>query len=474
MRPAVYEPRGTWENGGVRYPDAAAVNDDLEPFLRHHIVPVVGAGFPAPMEEFDFELRLPGGDRIAAHGRIISLRDASALIRVDAWSAADFATLQAASRSAPKPAAPAAPQPVAPARVTPVAPAPPSRTGAGRAPLGAPTPDPGPGAQASLLDPPKRRERESVRLTTPKIDESLATSLRAASRGSHAASRAVPPSGAGLHRGGLRALQQATPPVGEAVSGALRASMRESQQVTPSMGDGAPGAQRHGSSPPDSAASPSSPPPRFGAAPDTSHVRAVAMPLSARVSTDDLSAVGSPLGSPTPSRKPTDAGFAAVAVDDPARVLYEARAKGNLFDALGLHFTDAPSRLRAAHQALVAEYRPGAPAHRASPTYADRLVKLANEAWSVLSDKGSRRRYRREILSVDVDSAAQILASKSKFAMSRGDLAAARELLEAAADLHPDPEYLQDLRDLLTGKPPPPETEDTVELVRPPFKRPPR
>jgi hypothetical protein len=499
MKPAVYEPRGVWDGAAVTYPDAAAVQGDFESFLRHHVVPVVGKSFPAPMEDLDLEVRLPGGGRVVARGRIISAREGSALFRVDPWSEAALAALQAAmeapppearpttpapqpeprsARSAPQPeprstrAAPQAdarpttpapqpePRPTRPApevdaRPTTSAPPPPPTArapaaGSDRAVTRTPPGDP----LASLMEAPKRRERESVRLTTPKIEEALSTSLRAASR---AAGGAQPSS-----RTGLRPVHGATPspPAAEA-----RSSPRGSQAVTPAMPEGAAlGASRSGE--------PAAPPPRLGArapaAPGDGAARPASMPLSTTISTTDLEAVR-PEPGPPPQRRRTDPAFRAVGQEDEIRSLYEARSKGNLFDALGLHFTDAPSRIRAAHHAIVDEYRPGSPAHRRSPTYADLIVKLATQAWSVLSDKGSRRRYRREILSVDCDSAAQILASKSKFAMSRGDLAAARELLEAAADLHPDPEYVEDLRNLLAGKLAP-ETEESVEIVRPPTR----
>jgi hypothetical protein len=342
MSSSGYEPRAVYEGDTVRYPDAEAVRDDLEAFLRHHIVPAVGARFPAPMEEFEFSLALPGGARVPARGRIISLREASALIRVDGWSEAEWSAIQAASRA---------------------------RTSA---PAAAPRPQ-------------------------------------------------APRSAADDARRPLRPSEHPTPPAGPEHAVAI-ASMR-------------------------------APAP---------------LPFSSRITAAGLAPVRPPVEAQEPPRKaPTDRNFVSAPDDDELRALHERRSKGNLFDALGCHFTDAPSRLRAAHRALVAEYRPGSPAHRRSPIYAELLVKLANHAWTVLSDKGSRRRYRREILAVDVDSAAQILASKSKLAMSRGDLVEARELLEAAADLHPDPEYVEDLRNLLSGNLPPPETEDTVELVRP-------
>lgn len=364
MSPSAYEPRARFEGGAVRYLDAASVRGDLEPFLRHGIVPVVGEKLPAPMEELDFAIELPGGARVVAHGQVISLRDASALIRVAPWSEADWAALEAASRDVPPPTKRAPSVPPKPVDVV------------------APTPKP---------------KSESFRLTTRKADNNSSTSLRAVR---------PPPA----------PLEQPAP-----------------ASVAPSEG------------------------------------RRVEMPFSSRVTNRDLDTVRPPdtvtppaLHAPAPSTK---TGLAAV--EDDLKALYERRSRGNLFDALGLHFTDAPSRIRDAYRGIVAEYRSGSAAHRRSPAEAGMLLKLANQAWAVLSDKGSRRRYRREILGVDVDSAAQLLASKSKLAMSRSDLVAARELLEAAADLHPDPEYLEDLRNLLTGNLPPPETEDTVELVRP-------
>jgi hypothetical protein len=134
--------------------------------------------------------------------------------------------------------------------------------------------------------------------------------------------------------------------------------------------------------------------------------------------------------------------------EDALRLLYQRRAAGDLFGALGAHCTDAPSRIRTAYENLRQEFGPGSPAQQCSKLYSEKIVQLAGEAWKVLGERASRQEYRRDKLRVNGAMAAGILAEKAKWADVRCELQQAQELLEAALDLHPTPEYAEAFRAL--------------------------
>lgn len=142
---------------------------------------------------------------------------------------------------------------------------------------------------------------------------------------------------------------------------------------------------------------------------------------------------------------------AAAPPADEVRGRYEKLSGGDLFVALGLHYSVAPAAIRVAYQTIMGEHGPGSAAQQRSPEYAARIVALAEQAFAVLGRRESRQRYRQEVLRVNVAAAAKLTADQAKLAALRGDTARARELLAAALDLCPTPEYLEAWRSLARG-----------------------
>ncbi|MSP60143.1 MAG: hypothetical protein EXR72_07340 [Myxococcales bacterium] len=121
--------------------------------------------------------------------------------------------------------------------------------------------------------------------------------------------------------------------------------------------------------------------------------------------------------------------------------LYERRAGGSHFQALGVHYSSAPSQIRAAYHAFTADYGVKSAAHEVSAEYAGRMIDLAHNAWAVLGDKASRQQYRNETLKVNAVACAQLLFDQAKMVLLRGEVTEATEMLEEAIDLDPQPEY---------------------------------
>lgn len=121
---------------------------------------------------------------------------------------------------------------------------------------------------------------------------------------------------------------------------------------------------------------------------------------------------------------------------------------GNLFDAVGGHYSTAPARLRGAYEATLAEYGPGSAAHQRSPVHAAAIVEQAKRAWQVLRHRNTRRSYRVEVLHIDVRAAAALLIQEAKVALLRNAVIEAREALAAAFDLQPSSEALNRWREL--------------------------
>jgi hypothetical protein len=119
---------------------------------------------------------------------------------------------------------------------------------------------------------------------------------------------------------------------------------------------------------------------------------------------------------------------------DEVRAHYERLLAGDLFAALGMHWSDPPERVPVALDAVRARYKPGTPAANASPEYAAKLIELAERAHRLLGDRASRRAYRTE-LGVDVRHGAELLVQQVPLAKARGEYRKAYELMSAACDL---------------------------------------
>jgi hypothetical protein len=125
---------------------------------------------------------------------------------------------------------------------------------------------------------------------------------------------------------------------------------------------------------------------------------------------------------------------------DEVRAHYERLLAGDLFAALGVHWSDPPERLPVALEAVRAKYKPGTAAANASPDYATKLIELAERAHRLLGDRAGRRAYRAE-LGVDVRHGAELLVQQVPLAKARGEYRKAYELMSAACDLYDRPDW---------------------------------
>jgi hypothetical protein len=162
---------------------------------------------------------------------------------------------------------------------------------------------------------------------------------------------------------------------------------------------------------------------------------------------------------PRPARRPSSPRASV----DQVRLVYERRAAGNLFVALGIHHSDPPAAIEAALVAAQKEFGPTSAAAERSPEWAAKVLALAERAHKTLSDRIARRRHRKE-LGVDVEGAAHLAVTQAKVLKARGDVARARALLEAAIDLDPRHEYVTELK--LVGRPTEALEQKNIEVVR--------
>lgn len=128
-------------------------------------------------------------------------------------------------------------------------------------------------------------------------------------------------------------------------------------------------------------------------------------------------------------------------VEDPVRELYERRVRGDLFRAVGSHYSESPTRLRRSYDAMRVAHRPGSEAHQRSPVYAAKLVELAERAWATVGERQSRQRYRQEVMNLPVEGLADLLFDQAKMELMRQEVLLARELIEEAIDLYPAPHF---------------------------------
>ena len=98
---------------------------------------------------------------------------------------------------------------------------------------------------------------------------------------------------------------------------------------------------------------------------------------------------------------------------------YNRARKGDLFMQLGLHWTDAPNRPDPGLETIRAKYGEGSPAAISSPKAAAGLVALAKKAHEQLTSLTARRKYRVEVMQVDIESAADLLDQQARLDIRR-------------------------------------------------------
>jgi hypothetical protein len=133
-------------------------------------------------------------------------------------------------------------------------------------------------------------------------------------------------------------------------------------------------------------------------------------------------------------------------VGDPVQAEFERIKRGDLFGALGLHWTDGASRIDEGIARMRKKWGPASTAAAKSPEWAARLLELAEAAYRELDTVAQRRTFRAEVLKVDARGAAELLTQQAKLDIRREDLVEARAKLTSAMELEPNNER----RELMT------------------------
>ena len=488
-------------DGEVQYYDATSVAVDLGPFLSKGVLRVSGAGLPEPLVEFPLRLVLPDGAAFHMHGKIIATPGSEALIEVVDWTRqhleavsriamTEARRLRATGRSLPSKTPPAGWRPTV------------QNDSGSRAAEGSSAPDLSGAGRGRLPTPPRPiGESQPPPTETPRAvgaapdvgtgrSTSIGESPRSPPPARAALSISTParalPAGPGTSPTGLsnfRILQ--TTPTGVVPNAPLGLAPSESENAVSDQAPSPPGKQ-----PPQQAGQPQIdrgvlPPEKkpFAARRPPLTTPVAALPARSPVSSHEPPAtvapsassppttpsesesrrqpsypsgssgprippamLRAPQGTPTP-RNTAKPSITAAPRPAPAsstgdvRKLLERRSVGGLFAALGVHYSAAPSEIRAAFERTLTDFGPGSTAHRVAAEDAQRIVQLATRAWEGLAERKDRDRYRREVLGVNVAIAARLMFEQSRMASERAEWRLARELIEAAVDLNPIPQY---------------------------------
>ncbi|HYV47613.1 MAG TPA: hypothetical protein VFA20_22295 [Myxococcaceae bacterium] len=129
------------------------------------------------------------------------------------------------------------------------------------------------------------------------------------------------------------------------------------------------------------------------------------------------------------------------------RILAERIRVADFFEVLGLHYTSPPRAVDRAFERLKREYGPGSHASTQSAKLADDIWQRVQQAYAALKTPSGRRQYRKEkFQNVRMDYSAQIVSSQSQLAEMRGELDLAIDLIEAAIELNPTADFVENLR----------------------------
>lgn len=148
-------------------------------------------------------------------------------------------------------------------------------------------------------------------------------------------------------------------------------------------------------------------------------------------------------------------------VDPPARenvVVEELKSlrdrirSADHFEALGLHYTSPPRAVDRSFERLRKEYGPGSPAARQSPGLAEEIWQRVQAAHAALKTTAGRKAYRREKWpNVRMDYLARIVNTQAQLAEMRGERELALELVEAAVEMDPTADYLENMNRIKQG-----------------------
>ena len=128
------------------------------------------------------------------------------------------------------------------------------------------------------------------------------------------------------------------------------------------------------------------------------------------------------------------------------RVLTERIRVADYFEVLGLHYTSPPRAVDRAFERMKREYGPDSRAASQSAKLADDIWQRVQQAYATLKTTAGRKQYRKDKFpNVRLDYSAQIVSSQSQLAEMRGELDLAIDLMEAAIELNPTPDFMAHL-----------------------------
>lgn len=443
--------------GEVHYADATSVAADLDTFLSRGVLRVAGTNMPDLLVMFPLRLLLPNGAEFSINGRVIGTPDGETLIEVLDWTrahleavksiaAAETQRLRATGHGLPAKTPPAGWRPTLMQSTE----APREGPREGRSPRWKLPADSGANPPTSK-DPTETTPSPRVSRVLPFV----ANARESPARGATSEAERADPSAVPLPIIPLDTRRRTTQPP------RTEAGHRSTLTGTPA---------------PSPAGAPSSAQPRLPAT--AGELRKI---LESRAGGGLFTSLGIAYGS-TPAEvraayertladfgpgsnahqlAPAEAAqivrLAARALEglqerrtspSEVRAILERRSVGGLFAALGIHYSAAPSEIRAAYEHALIDYGPGASAAAMAPDDAGRIVQLARRAWQGLKDRKERDIYRRDVLGIDVHLAARLMFEQSLLARDRGERRIARVLAEAAIDLAPTRGYEAHLAEL--------------------------
>ncbi|MBN2359902.1 MAG: hypothetical protein JXR83_10645 [Deltaproteobacteria bacterium] len=138
------------------------------------------------------------------------------------------------------------------------------------------------------------------------------------------------------------------------------------------------------------------------------------------------------------------------------RVQFEAECErlleANVFDVLGMHWSEHPNVLREKLQKRRDRFGPSSPLVKHAPELAHKVMNAVEKAHNMIADREGRKQARAALGQIDYKSASSILARHAELASLRGEFKLVREALEMAMELYPAKEYQTMMSELLARK----------------------
>ena len=130
----------------------------------------------------------------------------------------------------------------------------------------------------------------------------------------------------------------------------------------------------------------------------------------------------------------------------------EILGKQSLFHQAGIHWSSHINDYPLAMQKLEKKFGAGSKLARRSPDcrrMCEKRLEMARKAQQVLKDRARRKEHRRAVVGeYQMRNSAELLFRQALLQLMKLDVAKARELLEVAIELDPQPEYLEKLKSI--------------------------